>query len=161
MRAAIRFWQELERELGADLEVNVSGGLIVAEDDAQLRELERKAAIERGLRRRGASCSTAPVSSASAPYVAGRMAGGLLCPLEGRANPLLAAPALGRAAAALGARLLPRTEVQALERRNGGFRVQTSAGPLDCDRVVDCAGAEAGDVAGARGRRRSRSSAGR
>ena len=30
MRAAIRFWRELEQELGVDLEVNVSGGLIVA-----------------------------------------------------------------------------------------------------------------------------------
>src|SRR5262249_18265639 len=39
MRAAIRFWQELERELGVDLEVNVSGGLIVAADESQVRHL--------------------------------------------------------------------------------------------------------------------------
>src|SRR3954453_5686400 len=47
MQASIRYWQELERELGVDLEVNVSGGLIVAEDERQLRDLERKAAVER------------------------------------------------------------------------------------------------------------------
>ena len=46
MRAAIRYWLELEQELGVDLEVNVSGGLIVAADEAQLRDLERKAALE-------------------------------------------------------------------------------------------------------------------
>ena len=146
MQASIRYWQELERELGVDLEVNVSGGLIVAEDDRQLRELERKEAVDRAfgvevelLDRRGLE--------QVAPYVAARMAGGLFCPLEGRANPLLAAPALARGARAAGATLLPRTEVHGLERANGGFRAATSAGPIDCDRVVDCAGAEAGDLA--------------
>jgi glycine/D-amino acid oxidase-like deaminating enzyme len=147
MQSAIRYWLELERELEVDLEVNVSGGLVVAADDEQLRILERKSALERrfgvetelldrgGLRR-------------VAPYVSDRMAGGLFCPLEGRANPLLAAPALARAASARGARLLPRTELQAIERRaEGGFRLSTGAGTIDCGRVVDCAGAEAGDVA--------------
>lgn len=147
MQAAIRYWRELEHELDVDLEVNVSGGLIVAADDAQLRDLERKAAIERsfgvetelldrdGLRR-------------IASYVSDRMAGGLFCPLEGRANPLLAAPALARAASARGATLLPRIDVHALERTpGGGFRLSTGAGPIECDRVVDCAGAEAGEVA--------------
>ena len=75
------------------------------------------------------------------------MAGALLCPLEGRANPLLAAPALARAAApwARGCSRTRRCRRSSAE--NGGFRVRTSAGPIDCARVVDCAGAEAGDVA--------------
>jgi glycine/D-amino acid oxidase-like deaminating enzyme len=146
MQAAIRFWQTLEQELGVDLEVNVSGGLIVAADDEQLRDLERKAAIDRAF---GVEVELLdrPGLARVAPYVAEGMAGGLLCPHEGRANPLLATPALGRAAAALGARMLPRTDVTAIERSNGGFRVRTSAGPLDCDRVVDCAGVAAGEVA--------------
>ena len=75
------------------------------------------------------------------------MIGGLLCPLEGKANPLLAAPAFARAAAAHGARLALRTEVHAIERKPSGFRVETRAGPIDCERIVDCAGAEAGEVA--------------
>jgi glycine/D-amino acid oxidase-like deaminating enzyme len=146
MRAAIRFWQTLERELGVDLEVNVSGGLIVAADDAQLRDLERKAAFDRAFGGEVELLDRAGLARV-APYVAEGMAGGLLCPLEGRANPLLATPALGRAAAALGARLLQGTEVTALERRNGGFRVGTTAGPIDCERVIDCAGVAAGEVA--------------
>ena len=50
--------------------------------------------------------------------------------------------------------MLPRTEVHAFERAaNGGFRAETSAGPIELrTQVVDCAGAEAGDVAGARRR---------
>jgi glycine/D-amino acid oxidase-like deaminating enzyme len=146
MRRAVRFWQELERELAVDLEVNVSGGLIVAATAAQLRDLERKAAVDRAFGVDVELLDTAGLQRV-APYVADGMAGGLLCGDEGRANPLLAAPALGRAAAALGATILPRNEVVAVERSNRGFRVRTSAGTLDTDRIVDCAGAEAGDVA--------------
>jgi glycine/D-amino acid oxidase-like deaminating enzyme len=147
MQSAIRYWQELERDLDADLEVNVSGGLIVAADDDQLRDLERKSAVERSF---GVETELLDRDGLRdvAPYVSARMAGGLFCPLEGRANPLLAAPALARAASARGATLLPRTVVHTLERIPGGrFRLSTGAGPIDCDRVVDCAGAEAGDVA--------------
>src|SRR5581483_3646248 len=77
-------------------------------------------------------------------YVSERMLGGLLCPLEGRANPLLAGPALARAAAGHGARLLLQTEVRSVSRDNGRFRVETAAGALRCGRVVDCGGADIG-----------------
>lgn len=146
MRDGIRRWQELEAELGVDLEVNVSGGLYVAGTEAQLRELEHKAAIERSLGNSVELLARDDLPS----YVSDSLVGGLLCELEGRANPLLAAPALARAAAERGARLLLQTEVRSVERRNGGFRVETSAGALDCGRVVDCGGAEVGRFLGAR-----------
>ena len=146
MRESIALWQDLERELGADLEVNVCGGLIVAASEEQLRDLERKAAVDRahgsdvelldgaGLRR-------------VAPYVSARMAGGLYCRLEGKANPLLAAPALARAARERGAELLPHTEVLEIRPTSWGFRLVTSGGTIDCEGIVDCAGADVGDVA--------------
>lgn len=150
MRASIELWQLLEQRLGVDLEVTVSGGLIVAEDDVQLRALERKAEIEREY---GSELELLDRSGLqrAAPYVSERMAGALLCPLEGRANPLLAAPALARAATELGARFLLRTELGAIEREGGGFRVETTAGTIRCGYVADCAGVEAGEVAGRAG----------
>ncbi len=146
MRDSIRLWQELEQGLGVDLEVNVCGGLIVAADDAQMRLLERKAAIEREF---GGEVELIGRNELQriAPYVSERMAGGLLCELEGKANPLLATPALARAAAERGARMLPHTEVRAVERVAAGYRVETSAGTIECGRIVDCAGAETGSIA--------------
>src|SRR4051794_4494741 len=47
MIASIGLWSGLEAELGADLELALPGGLMVAEDERQLRVLERKAAVER------------------------------------------------------------------------------------------------------------------
>jgi glycine/D-amino acid oxidase-like deaminating enzyme len=147
MRDAIRHWLELEVELGVDLEVNVSGGLYVASTEAQLRDLERKAAIERSLGS-GAEVLSRGELQRVAPYVSERLLGGLLCELEGKANPLLAAPALARAAVEHGARLLLQTEVRSVEPTRTGFRVETSAGPLSCGRIVDCSGTDVGRLAG-------------
>jgi glycine/D-amino acid oxidase-like deaminating enzyme len=145
LREAVSRWTELESELGADLEVQLKGGVVVASTEEQLRQLERKAAIETA---HGSDVRLLGRDEllALAPYVAGDLAGGLHCPHEGTANPLLAAPAFARAAIARGARLQLQTEVRAIARTNGGYRVETSAGALACEQVLDCGGAVAGEV---------------
>ncbi|NUR74994.1 MAG: FAD-binding oxidoreductase [Thermoleophilia bacterium] len=145
LRDSIDLWRGLPEELGADLEVDVCGGLLVAATDAQLRDIERKAAIERSFGV-GVELLSRDDLQRVAPYVSGRMAGALLCEVEGKANPLLAVPALARAAADRGARLLLETEVHSVERRRSGFGVETTAGTIDCGRIVDCGGAEAAVV---------------
>jgi D-hydroxyproline dehydrogenase subunit alpha len=44
---AVRLWQALERELGEDLEIRLTGGLMLAESEEQLHFLEAKLALER------------------------------------------------------------------------------------------------------------------
>jgi sarcosine oxidase subunit beta len=117
----------------------------VAATDEQLRDVERKAAVDREFGVEVELLSHADLQRV-APYVSERMAGGLLCRFEGKANPLLAAPAFARAAAARGVQLRPQTEVHAIDRTSWGFRVATSGGPIECERIVDCGGAEAGRV---------------
>jgi glycine/D-amino acid oxidase-like deaminating enzyme len=145
MQDSIRLWQGLSDELGVDLEVDLCGGLLVAATEDQLRDVERKAAVDREFGVEVEVLSRADLRRV-APYVSERMAGGLLCSFEGKANPLLAAPAFARGAAGRGARLLPQTEVHAIDRTSSGFRVATSGGPIECERIVDCGGAEAGTV---------------
>jgi glycine/D-amino acid oxidase-like deaminating enzyme len=145
MRESIELWQGLSDTLGVDLEVSVCGGLLVAATEQQLRDVERKAAIDRAFGVEVELLTRADLARV-APYVSERMVGGLLCPFEGKANPLLAAPAFARAAADRGARLLPQTDVRAIDRTSSGFRVATSSGAIECGRIVDCGGAEAGRV---------------
>ena len=45
--ASIALWQQLAEKLGADLEVKLDGGLLVAADAEQMRRIEAKAAVER------------------------------------------------------------------------------------------------------------------
>lgn len=142
---AVERWQELPSELGVDLEVRLSGGLLAAETPQELAAIERKAALERAA---GLEVEVLDARDLRrvAPYLSPGMAGGLLCPLEGKANPLLATPALAHAAVAHGARVETGIEVHAIEQRSSGLRVETSGGRIECERILDCAGVGAGEV---------------
>ncbi len=117
----------------------------MAETEAQLRDIERKVRIER---EQGLDVELLDAGDLQriAPYVSERMVGGELCRGEGKANPLLAAPAFARAAELAGARLLVHTELKSLERDSDGFMARTSAGPIAARRVVSCGGVDAGQV---------------
>ena len=75
------------------------------------------------------------------------MLGGAFCPDEGKANPLIAAPAFAAAAERLGANIRRHAEVLAIAREPAGFSVQTTAGVLRARRVVNAAGSDAGRIA--------------
>jgi sarcosine oxidase subunit beta len=143
---AVELWGTLSAELGVDLEVKVSGGLLVADSGEQLAKLERKAAIERdaGL---AVEILDGTELRRHAPYLSEHLLGGLLCPVEGKANPLLATPAFARAATARGARVETGIDVLAVERTAAGYRVGTSGGSVECERIVDAAGVDAGRLA--------------
>ena len=146
MMASIDLWGDLQRAIGPELGVQITGGLIVAETEVQMHQIERKAAIERkqglpvdlldrdGLRR-------------LAPYISQRMIGGAFCPIEGKANPLLATARIAAAAVAYGAQVRTGVRLNSLETNAGGFRATTSDGPIAARRVVNCAGADAGRIA--------------
>ena len=141
LKAAAALWAELEAELGTDLEVRLVGGLTVAETEAELAGLARRAAIERA---HGLDSRTLGRDElrAIAPYVSTDMTGGLFCPHEGKANPLLATAAFARAARAAGARILRHAPLEAIERTRDGFRGRAGGRAVRCRRVVNAAGGE-------------------
>jgi glycine/D-amino acid oxidase-like deaminating enzyme len=142
---SIELWRGIGDELGEDLEVAITGGILVADSPDQMSVIERKVAIENEQ-----SVASELISAADlhdlAPYVAAGMSGGEYCPDEGKANPLLAMAALARAAAEAGARIMPRTELLSLAREHDCFRALTSAGDITCRKVVSCGGVQAGAV---------------
>ncbi len=146
LRDSISLWAGLGEELGADLEVSIRGGLLVAENETQLRDIERKVSIERAHGLEVEMLSHAALLEL-APYVNESLVGGAYCAKEGKANPLLATPAFARAAEARGVEIRCRTELRSLERTGSGFRAETSGGMLEAGRVVNCAGTEAPQVA--------------
>src|SRR5882672_4369521 len=95
MLESIRLWAGLEAELGCDLEVSLAGGILVAETEAQLRDIERKASLERAHGLSVEMLSTGDLRR-MAPYVSEQMIGGAFCPTEGKANPLKVTPAFAR-----------------------------------------------------------------
>ena len=147
MLASIALWKQAGAELGVDLEVDTPGGLVAARTQDELDGLRRKLVFEAEQGLEGHLLDRADLTRV-APYVSERMVGGAYYPVEGKANPLVAAPAFARAAAALGARILTHTPLTSLEALpGGGFRIGTPRGAIRAARVVDCAGAEAGAIA--------------
>jgi len=147
-------WSGLEDELSADLGVHVTGGLMVAETDDELRTLIRKQRIERD-----AGLETELLTGRElrdfAPYLAGDLTGAVYCGREGHANPLLAAPAFAARAIEAGALIRTHAPVLDVEEASGPggtrFRLRTGAGDITAGRVVNAAGAWAPEVAGLSG----------
>jgi glycine/D-amino acid oxidase-like deaminating enzyme len=145
-----RMWSELEGELGASMDVHITGGLMVAETPVELQLLIDKQQIEADA---GLETSVLVGSElrSFAPYLADDLAGAVWCATEGHANPLLAAPLFALRAAELGATIRTQAGVIAVETREHPaahrFGVMTTRGRIDAHRVVNAAGAWANDVA--------------
>jgi glycine/D-amino acid oxidase-like deaminating enzyme len=135
--AAMELWRELDAELGLDW--HTTGGLMVAETPEQLQLLHDKWRLEEE-----AGLETHVLEGEElrrfAPYLSERVIGATYCPAEGHVNPLIAVPKLAERA---GVRVLTHAEVTAIE---PGFRVTTTAGTIEADRIVNAAGAWATEL---------------
>ena len=127
-----------------------TGGWMVAETPEEFAILDEKHAVEAL-----AGIETEVVARSAladrAPYFSDRLLGASFCPAEGHANPLVVAPLYALRAVQAGATIRTNAEVHRIEVRSGTaarrFTVHTSAGSIDAHRVVDCAGAWAGELA--------------
>ncbi len=144
-RDSIALWGGLERELGADFEIKITGGLMVAETDRDLAFLEEKTRVERS---QGVECQVIDASALRdlEPALDPGFVGAAYCPLEGKINPLVATQGLLDAAKAAGARLFERTDVTAIERDASSFVVHTARGAIRAGRVVNAAGGFAATI---------------
>ena len=144
-RDSIALWAELQRELGTDFEMAVTGGLMVAESERDLDFLRAKAAVERA---QGVDSEVIGAAALRAlePALSERFLGASLCPAEGKINPLVATQAILAAAEAAGARILRRAAVTGITRVGHSFSIDTTRGPVQAGRVVNAAGAFAATV---------------
>jgi len=143
---SIALWREAGTVLGVDLEVDQGGGLLVAANDTQMRVIESKMKLERaaGLE---VELLAAQDLRDKAPYISERMIGAVFYPSEGKANPLVAAPAFAAAAESLGAKIFQACEVLAIGRGEAGYQVETSKGVFTAPRLINAAGVGAGRIA--------------
>jgi glycine/D-amino acid oxidase-like deaminating enzyme len=143
-----KLWQELETELDGSLEMHVTGGLMVAETEAELAVLHAKQRIELE-----AGLETHVLEGNElrefAPFLAEDLTGASYCPIEGHANPLLAAPLYALRATQSGAAIRTHAPVSAIESHDhGGFTVTTARGKISAARIVNAAGAWTNEIAG-------------
>ena len=148
---AIEDWLGLEHELQADLEVEMAGGLIVAEAQADVAQLEKRQELQQ---RWGLSTSLLSTSEVRrlAPYLADTVTAASYSAQEGHANPRLVAPAFARGAMARGVEIRCQTRVTSLDRDGRGWRIGSvdrndSVGEVYAGAVLNAAGAWAAEIA--------------
>ena len=140
---SVRLWQQIEADCGEDLEIKITGGVMVADSEAGMRFIEAKAALERS---HGIDAQVIDGSELRrlSPALSEKLLGAELCPMEGKINPLRATYAVATRAQQRGARFLRGCDVQGIERLPGdgtGFVVRTSRGTVHAGRIVNASGA--------------------
>ncbi|MER8004578.1 FAD-binding oxidoreductase [Streptomyces sp. NPDC094149] len=142
---SLRLWTELAAELGASVEYEAKGGVVVASSPGGLTALERFADAQRA-----AGVVAEPVAGdtlyALEPHLAPGLPGGVHYPQDSQVMPALAAAHLLRAT---GARLLTGHRVtDVLRGPDGAVRgVRTDRGDLHAPAVVNAAGTWGGEIA--------------
>ncbi|MDG1456959.1 MAG: FAD-dependent oxidoreductase [Pseudoprimorskyibacter sp.] len=138
-KEAIGLWRELEKEIGANFEMQVTGGLMVAETPEHLPFLEDKVRAEERVGIQSEVIDAARVKSII-PNISDNIIGAAWCPGEGKINPLTATPALARAARASGAIIEEFAPVSAIAREDQGYLLNTARGAISARRVLIAAG---------------------
>jgi sarcosine oxidase subunit beta len=146
LRAAEQ-WEQLESLVGDRCEFEQTGHLYIATEDAHRAKLAQTAA-EAALHGLQVELLEGNELRHRWPFLSHRALAASWSARDAVANPRLVAPAVGRAAAALGAQIMPRTKVATIERRGDDFRLTTEAGDIiEAAQVVNAAGAWGAEIA--------------
>ena len=138
-KESIALWRDLERELGVDFEMEVTGGLVVAENPDQLAFLEAKARAEAQVGIQTEVIDAARVREI-APEISPAVIAAAWCLGEGKINPLVATPQLAQAAHAAGAQIEEFAPVNGVARDGTGYVVNTPRGQVTAPRILIAAG---------------------
>ncbi len=143
--ASIALWQQLEREIGDDFEIAITGGLMVAETERDIAFLAEKTRVERS---QGIDCEVIGANDLRAlePALDTGFVGAAFCPQEGKINPLRGTQGILKATLSAGARVLTSADVTAITRAGAGFVVETTRGNIHAGRIVNAGGAFASEI---------------
>ena len=149
--ASMELWERIHDLVGDDCGFDSHGQVLVAESEAELAQFRSR--VEE-LRLRGYAHEEL-IDQAElkrlVPAVSDDCPGGIVSRRDGAADPFRTTQAFRRRAIAVGATVLEGVRVTGLERRDGVWRVATSAGEFQAPVVVNAAGAWADRIAAALG----------
>jgi glycine/D-amino acid oxidase-like deaminating enzyme len=148
--AGVERWRALAAELDADMEIKATGGLMVAEDEAQFAFLAAKCARERKLGLDAHMLDRAELSRV-APYLGEAVHGAEYCREEGKLDPLKANEAIRKALAALGVIRIDGAKAAGIIRSGNRLTVDVAARDMSAtiavSQVILASGAGTGGLA--------------
>ena len=141
IRYSTELYARLEAETGLSTGWKQSGSLIVARTEERMVLLRRSAAMANA---QGVVCEPLTPAEAGEKYPIMRtddLVGAVWLPGDGKANPTDLTQALAQGARNGGVRIIEKTRVTAVETKDGRVTgVQTTAGAIQAEIVVNCAG---------------------
>jgi glycine/D-amino acid oxidase-like deaminating enzyme len=136
---SIALWQTLEKELGANFEMSVTGGMMVAESPEQIAFIEAKVAAEARVGIHTEVIDATRIREII-PAISDAIIAAAWCPGEGKINPLEATPLLAQAAREAGAVIEEFAPVSGITRDGAGYLVDTPRGRVTARRILIAAG---------------------
>ncbi len=135
-------------EVGADPGYRPCGYLFLAADEGQIAALRALRPVQAAAGLDGVEEVTPEEARRLNPAISlAGVAGGTFCPTDGYLRPAAIAAGYAAAARALGVRFETATRVTGLAARDGRLSVTTDRGAVSAGRVVNAAGAWAGELA--------------
>ncbi|MGS0646014.1 FAD-dependent oxidoreductase [Komagataeibacter melomenusus] len=144
-KASIALWESLRDTFDRDIEMKRTGGLMIAQSEADLERMRQKVTVEQSI---GVNCSLVGADELRRlePALTPQCLGGAWCPDEGKINPLSATLAVLSAARRHGVQIVPMADVRAITRTGNGYTVGTTAGTWSAATVVNAAGSFAARI---------------
>jgi len=147
-QASNEMWHDIKSLVDDDCEFHAVGQLKIAESDEDMAKLEARARDVKNVGFDHEQIISREKLREIAPDVHPRAVGGLWCEGDGAANPMRTTEAFHRKAKSLGARFRLGEKVTGVFRSSDGWEVETSAGKIIANTVVNCAGAWGDTIAG-------------
>ena len=143
---SLKRFQSLQQELPVDIEFKQAGGMVIIENDAEYRAMEKftKEQQENGLDVRLLDRSQ---TLEKEPFLSTDIQGASFSPLDGQVNPINLALGFALAAKRNHAQIVTQAQVLGIRTQNNRVTgVETTQGTFAADMVVNAAGSQAAQV---------------
>ena len=142
---SLQLFEELQLDLGYDVEFRRSGSLTAIHTEAQYDYIRDRVLEQRG-RGHNVELLTTRQARAIEPELNERLLGFMYTPLRAQADPVKATRAFADAAAAHGARVFTNCAVTGVSALGDGYSVSTARGEFRCESLILAAGAWCGPL---------------
>tara|TARA_B100000674_G_scaffold308775_1_gene256479 strand:+ start:2474 stop:5332 length:2859 start_codon:yes stop_codon:yes gene_type:complete len=136
---SIGMWSSLQRQLNTDFEIEFTGGLMVAENNEQMKFLEEKITAEQKVGVKTSLIDQKQIAGI-VPEISDSVIAGSWCEQEGKINPLIATPILAKEALSQGAVIEELTQVLGVSKEAYGYEIITNRGKISAKKLIVAAG---------------------
>ena len=145
-KEAVSAWKRLSLMLNVDFDLRINGGLMVADNEEQLKFLYKKCREEKA-----AGLDVEIIESNKIkkvyPFLSDNVVGGEFCAHEGKLNPLVANKSLQEISLRSGVKIMKCETVNHIELKNNEYYIKTNLREYYCEKIVVAAGSGTGKLA--------------